>query len=62
MKRLPGQAGDPLLVTRHGFAALLAALRIPADEMARLVPRHQAAAVRRPGDGQDPVYVTLREY
>ena len=59
MEGLPGEGGDPLLVSGHGFAALLAAQRIPEHEVARLVAGHQAASVRRPGNRQDPVDVTL---
>ncbi len=59
MEGLPGEGGDPLLVSGHGFAALLAAQRIPEHEVARLVAGHQAAPVRRPGYSQDPVGVAL---
>jgi hypothetical protein len=59
VERLPGQAGDPLLVAGHGLAALLACSRVPANELARLVPGHQAAPVRRPRDGQHPVEMAL---
>ncbi len=59
MEWLPGEGGDPLLVSGHGFAALLAAQRIPEHEMARLVTGHKAAAVRGPGNRQDPVDVAL---
>jgi hypothetical protein len=59
MEWLPGEGGDPLLVSGHGFAALLAAQRIPEHEVARLVAGDEAAPVRRPGNRQDPVSVAL---
>ncbi len=59
MEGLPGKGGDPLPVAGHGFAALLAAQRVPEHEVARLIAGHQAASVRRPGNRQDPVYVAL---
>lgn len=55
--RLPGEVGDPLLVSYHGRAQLFTRRRLPTQDHSILASGDESARVRRPSNTQHPILV-----